>query len=317
MLFLFKKMRFNIYLNKMESNVSKKSGEKSTKEEKMIIIRVWGGLGNQLFLYALYEKMLSLGKEAYIYVDKRSYSVQSNPNATYQLPLLGLDPAEFPESERLERYLTSRKLHDRVMRRFDRRLCYEGEGGKFDPNILKKNNAFLSGYFQTEKYFQDIGDTIRGKIHFTGSDDNTYSEILKGMRKDNSVSLHVRLTDYLTFKELFGGICGDDYYRTAIEKIKERVNDPVFYLFSDDLDAAERMLSGYEVVPVRLNRGSKSYLDMFLMSQCRHHIIANSSFSWWGAWLDPRSDKTVIAPKRWLNTAETPDICPDNWIRVE
>lgn len=80
---------------------------------------------------------------------------------------------------------------------------------------------------------------------------------------------------------------------------------------------ARNMLSEYETVPVDFNRGPRSYLDMFLMSQCRHHIIANSTFSWWGAWLDPHDDKTVIAPKRWVNGKEMPDICPENWIRIE
>lgn len=285
----------------------------------MIIIRMWGGLGNQLFLYALYEKMRSLGKETYIYLDKRSYLEHNNSNIIYQLPLLNLNPVEFPDSERLRRNFTRNNLYDcierRVLRRFGR-ICSEEENGRFNPDILKKDHVFLTGYFQTEKYFQDISEAIRSKIHFTGSDDSDFSEILNEMHNDNSVSIHVRLTDYVTFKELYGGICDGNYYRNAIEKIKEKVSDPVFYLFSDDLDAAKEILSEYKTIPVNLNRGSKSYLDMFFMSQCRHHIIANSSFSWWGAWLDSHTDKIVIAPKRWMNTKEFPDICPKSWIRV-
>ena len=261
------------------------------------------------------DKMLSLGKETYIFFEHdRAYKA-------YQLPLLKLNPVEFSESERLRKYLTSPKLYyriNRIMRRIDgRRLCYEKEEGKYDINILRKDNVFLAGYFQTEKYFEDISEIIRSKIYFEGSDDSTYSEIAKKMNEENSVSIHVRLTDYVQLKKIYGGICDTHYYQKAIEMIREKVNNPVFYLFSDDLDAAQKMLSEYKTIPVSLNRGSKSYLDMFLMSQCRNHIIANSTFSWWGAWLNSHHDKIVIAPKRWLNTAEMPDICPKNWIRIE
>lgn len=287
----------------------------------MVIIRMWGGLGNQLFLYALYEKMCSLGRETYIYLDKDSYDYDLNVTGlyrAYQLPLLGLNPEVFPKSEQLRGYLTSRRLYDRVKRRINAeigRIYYEKENGRFDPSLLSKDNIFVSGYFQTEKYFEDVSEIIRNKIHFEGSEDNAYSDILKEMRKDNSVSVHVRLTDYLQEKNL-GGICDADYYKRAIEQIKEKISNPVFYLFSDDLDTAEKILSEHTVIPVRFHRGSKSYLDMFLMSQCKHHIIANSSFSWWGAWLDSGSDKIVIAPKRWANDRGFPDICPESWIRV-
>ena len=285
----------------------------------MITIRMIGGLGNQLFLYALYEKMLSLGKEAYIYLDKACYDLykQQGLVEAYQLPLLGLDPVDSPASERIRKNFARNNVYDlierRVLGRFGK-IYQEKEEGKFDPDVLRKDNAFFMGYFQTEKYFEDIGESIRNKIHFEGSDDGAYSEILKEMRKDNSVSIHVR--NYLDATGKFDGICDSNYYRTAIEEIRKKVSNPVFYLFSDNMDAAERMLSEHKVIPVRFNRGPRSYLDMFLMSQCRHHIIANSSFSWWGAWLNPHSDKIVIAPKRWLNDAEFPDICPESWIRI-
>lgn len=282
----------------------------------MIIIRMCCGLGNQLFLYGMYEKMRSLGKETYIYLDSASYANPNNPTSTYQLPLLNLNPAELPVSEHFMRYLSSRKLYHRVLRRLDRRIYFEKEDGMFDPKVLRRDNAILLGFFQTEKYLEDVSEVIRSKIHFEGSDDPAYSEILEKMSEENSVSIHVRLTDYLKNKNVFEPIYDSDYYQKAIEIMKEKVPNPVFYLFSDDLDAAKKILSGYDVIPVSFNRGSKSYLDMFLMSQCKHNIIANSSFSWWGAWLNSYHDKIVIAPKRWLKTARMLDICPENWIRV-
>lgn len=291
------------------------------KDDEMVIIRMWSGLGNQLFIYGLYEKMRSLGKETYIYRDRRNYASfvkRGNMNISYQLPLLHLNPVEFPEPERIKRYFPSNTWSVRIMRKLDRRVYYEEPAhcGTFDPNILNKDNAFLSGNFQSEMYFEDVGDIIRNKIHFVGSNDNEFSELLSKMREENSVSLQVRLTDYVREKDFFGEIYNSDYYKRSIEKIKEKVSNPVFYLFSDDLETAQKILSEHKIIPVSVNSGMKSYLDMFLMSQCKHHIIANSSFGWWGAWLNSYNDKIVIAPKRWLNTIEAPDICPKSWIRI-
>ncbi len=137
-----------------------------------------------------------------------------------------------------------------------------------------------------------------------------------------AVSVHVRGGDYRDpqSQNRFGDVCTPEYYRQAIRRVRERVSDPVFFVFSDDPDYAREMLGELgDAVYVTHNTGPESYRDMQLMSRCRHHIIANSSFSWWGAWLDPRADKTVYAPARWLNnnpTITSESILPDEWIKI-
>lgn len=112
------------------------------------------------------------------------------------------------------------------------------------------------------------------------------------------------------------GICTKRYYQEAIRYIAERVENPVFYIFSDDLDQAVDMLSEYPFRVVTENRGTDSYKDMYLMSKCRYHIITNSTFSWWGAWLDDREDKVVITPEKWNNLCKAHDICCRGWIMI-
>ena len=282
----------------------------------MNVIRMWGGLGNQLFIYALYEKFRIIGKETYIYLDKDSYLSHTNKNIIYQLPLLNLSPMEYDKSEKLHKYLTSQNLFVRLKRKFDGKQYFEKEHGLFERTVFDLDNKIITGYFQTEKYFDDISDTIRNKICFFEADKGKVLELAQKIKNENAISIHVRLTDYQQFNNLYGGICNKRYYQNAVEYIKNNISNPVFYIFSDDLQQALLMLKDYNCVPVDINRGEKSYLDMYLMSQCKHHIIANSSFSWWGAWLNSNPEKMVIAPSRWVNTDNTPDICPNSWIRL-
>ncbi len=137
----------------------------------------------------------------------------------------------------------------------------------------------------------------------------------------NAVSLHIRRGDYVKVKETndFHGVCSIAYYETAIELITNKINDPVFYIFSDDMDWVKKNFNiRQNHVFVDANDAATNYEDMRLMSLCKHNIIANSSFSWWGAWLNPSSSKTVIAPKKWMKdpSIETIDLIPGNWIRL-
>jgi hypothetical protein len=136
----------------------------------------------------------------------------------------------------------------------------------------------------------------------------------------NAVSIHIRRGDYVK-NELYNGACTLDYYRKAIDAISMRINDARFYLFSDDEQWAQDFLKilSIQAVVIHWNKKADSYRDMYLMSQCKHHIIANSTFSWWGAWLNKNPQKTVIAPAIWFSDAPRDadkDIIPDKWIRI-
>lgn len=145
----------------------------------------------------------------------------------------------------------------------------------------------------------------------------TEEELLQG----NVVSIHIRGGDYITSKKdnaLFGNICTSNYYKNAIEHIKNSLKDPIFLIFTNDKDYAVQLLNGESFQIVDWNNGKESFRDMYLMSLCKHNIIANSSFSWWGAWLNQNDSKIVIAPNRWFNDSgiDQNDITPNNWIKV-
>lgn len=134
----------------------------------------------------------------------------------------------------------------------------------------------------------------------------------------NAVSLHIRRGDYLEPKhwENTGSVCQLPYYQNAIAAIRKQLDNPVFYVFSDDLAWVKENLPLDNAVYIDWNKGDDSWQDMMLMSHCRRHIICNSTFSWWGAWLDPHKDKTVIVPERWFRHTETPYIYPEGWTKV-
>jgi len=257
-----------------------------------------------------------MGIMSCIDIDTEYYRANNNKNLIYQLDKLGLEPAVYNQHEELYKYLTDRSAMGRIKRLLMNSVYNESEFGVYNPLVLKLRDKYISGYFQTDLYFRDIAEKIKSDIHFDNIDDYEILKFKNKMHLIESVSIHVRLTDYLKHPDVYGHICTPDYYMRAIDLIKEKVSNPVFFLFSDDVDGAQNLFKDVKMYPIDINHGEKSYLDMYLMSQCKYHIVANSSFSWWGAWLGQNSDKIVIAPKIWANNAEMPDVCPKEWIRL-
>ncbi len=179
-------------------------------------------------------------------------------------------------------------------------------------------NCYLHGYFQSEKYFQDHAPTIREDFSFHLGINEHNIEVINHIEKVNAVSLHVRRGDYVKDPKAAAnhGLCSLDYYRAAIKYVAERVDTPFFFVFSDDpVWVKENLQIDFSCRYIDHNQGAESYNDMRLMSLCKHHIIANSSFSWWGAWLNPRVDKIVIAPKKWFaNANDVSDLFPPEWV---
>jgi hypothetical protein len=192
--------------------------------------------------------------------------------------------------------------------------------GRFEPRILRApNNSYLVGLWQSDKYFKDYAQQIRQDLVLKENASAKNAELLNKIAAQNAVSLHVRRGDYATYPHLQTlGPLGPDYYKKALELIKSRVKKPVFYIFSDDPDWCKQNLNlGRDFVFVDHN--SKGFEDLRLMSSCKHHIIANSSFSWWGAWLNPNTDKIVVAPSPWFIDPgfDTSDFVPADWLRVK
>ncbi|MDD1698358.1 MAG: alpha-1,2-fucosyltransferase [Methanoregula sp.] len=192
----------------------------------------------------------------------------------------------------------------------------------YDPNILKCNNhVYLEGYWQTEKYFKDIKEIILRDFTIVEEPDPRNKTMADQIRGSESVSIHVRRGDYVTnpTTNAYHGTCSEDYYKKAIQIIKNRVHKPQFFIFSDDLTwVREHLDIGYPTVFVDFNGPDKDYEDLRLMSLCQNHIIANSSFSWWGAYLGSDPGKIVIAPKRWFKKTDiiTSDLLPESWIQL-
>lgn len=191
-----------------------------------------------------------------------------------------------------------------------------------DPDILHLNDGvYLDGYWQSEKYFKDIETIIRQE--FTIKSEMTVKSlaIKNQIKSTNSVSLHIRRGDYVSnpHTKKYHGSCNVKYYFRCVENLTLKVKHPHFFVFSDDPEWTRVNLKlPYPATFVDHNPPEKGYEDLKLMSLCKNHIIANSSFSWWGAWLNPDSDKTVIAPDRWFNQEDidTTDLLPETWIRL-
>lgn len=183
---------------------------------------------------------------------------------------------------------------------------------EFDPQTLNiGKDVYMQGYFQSEKYFKDIEGLIRKDFTFRG-------DVRRKIQDANSVNVHIRRGDYVSNPKtnVHHGICPMGYYRKAISLIANRIKDPHFFVFSDDINWAKDNF--HFEYPITFVAGNEDWEDMQLMTHCKHHIIANSAFSWWGAWLSPFPEKTIIAPKKWFNKANlgTKDLIPNGWIKT-
>lgn len=296
----------------------------------MVIIEISGGLGNQMFQYALYLKLKKLGKE--VHLDTSAYYKKNYVRALE----LGVFGVTLPEPMSTSQYIIT-NFRKKLQRKIP---VYEDKIGVYQPKIYDMDNVILRGYWQNELYFKDIKEDILKTFSFLEemkrkdiAEINDKNEFYVGkMKEEISVSVHIRRGDYLDkkFFDVYGDICTLEYYRKAISYIQSKFNELHFYFFSDDIewlkenlnqlvfnDAKADLQQKYQITIVDINHGEQSYMDMYLMSKCKHHIIANSTFSWWGAWLGMNSDKIVVAPSRWFNNHETTDIICKEWVKID
>jgi len=284
----------------------------------MIVTRLMGGLGNQMFQYAA-GRRLALHRQTELKLDlswlenegKKATAVRTYELDCFNIAQIFADPKDLSNRKGL---LRSRKSDGEKISVFNE------DGFAFDKNVLNlPDNTLLSGYWQSEKYFKDIADTIRSDFTFMSPPKGKSLEIAERINNSTSISLHVRRGDYATNKEtnVYHGLAPIEYYNAAVAKIMTTVQNPHFYVFSDDPEWTKEHIK-LRSPATYVDHNSKGAEDMRLMSMCQHHIIANSSFSWWAAWLNPSTDKIVIAPKQWFNlkTLDTSDLIPASWIRL-
>lgn len=285
----------------------------------MIIIKVMGGLGNQLQQYALYEKFRSLGKEAKLdiswFEDEKQ---QEKVLARRSLELLLFDGLAFEKASRKEREAllgedggsgSGLSGAAAFLRKVKRKLSPASdphfyETDMYHPEIFSFENKYLEGHWACEKYYHDILPLLREKIRFPKSQNPENARAAERMERENSVSVHIRRGDYLDPENagMFGGICTDEYYETAMNQVREQLPDVHFYMFSDDPAYLKKHFRGTEYTIVDWNHGADSFYDCWLMSHCRANICANSTFSFWGARLNPRTDKLMIRPAKHKNS---------------
>ncbi len=269
----------------------------------MIIVQVAGGLGNQLQQYALYRKFVRLGREARLdisWFESSGLEQKEDGVTSRELELAYFDRLIFEActKEEKETLIGSEGLAGKVRRKlFPSTVHWFHESKMYHPELLSFEDMYISGYFACEKYYGDILYDLREKIQFPPA--NPLNKAMaEDMRDRASVSVHIRRGDYLDGenREIFGNICTGDYYKSAVDMIKEEVPDAHFYLFSDDIAYVKSKFAGDEYTVVDINRGKDSFYDMWLMSNCRHNICANSTFSFWGARLNPNEGKIMIRP---------------------
>lgn len=284
----------------------------------MLIIQLTGGLGNQMFQYAATRaQALRLGTE--LYLDKSHFL--TTPTGKKNLRQYELYHFNVKEQFRKPQFHWVKKYF-RVKNMYFQVETFREEHVHLHPEFFDiKDNTYIEGCFQSEDYFRQFEEVIRKELSFKTPPTGLNAELLEEIKSVNAVSLHVRRGDYVSNPETLKahGICGIDYYERAIKVIEEKIENPYFFLFSDEPEWVQQNLQlNHPFKVINHNKGENSFEDMRLMSACRHHIIANSSFSWWGAWLNPAKDKMVLAPQQWfLNPGwDSKDIIPNNWIKV-
>lgn len=292
----------------------------------MIIVGLLGGLGNQLFQYAL-ARRLSILHNVPLKLDISQF--ETCKPRKYSLGAFNIieDFATQDDIARIKGkgFANFRRLKDKFLPYYKRSYVCE-RSFCFDPNILKSpENVYLAGCWQSERYFKDIEDIIRCEFAVKIKPDANNERTTAIINSVNAVSLHIRRTDYASeaVTNRRHGTCALAYYQQAVEIISGKVSSPYFFVFCDDiLWAKENLKLKYPTVFISHNDAAKDFEDLRLMTQCNHHIIANSTFSWWGAWLNRKYDKIVIVPKKWFKkwyndeNIDTKGLIPEGWIKI-
>lgn len=268
-----------------------------------------GGLGNQMFQYAFYLQLRERHPhELYLFDIAKSQDCHNG----FELD----EVFDIDSRKKIDGFRRLKRCFPRFLKMFH--VVKQPNSLEYDPSLIKSSYAFSAyeGFWQSEKYFLSIKEEIRESFAFkTRLLNESTRKLAQKLDKSNFVSVHVRRGDYLLLPDYLG-VCAIDYYHHALDVIKDKVDHPMCIFFSDDIPWVRQNLPVEDAVYVDWNKGRESWQDMYLMSQCQHNILANSSFSWWGAWLNTNDDKIVIAPKKWFEFSPNYDILPDQWLAI-
>jgi hypothetical protein len=310
----------------------------------MIIASIFEGLGNQMFQYAA-ARYLAEKHSTVLKLDLSSFEL--NKRRKYSLHCFNIQENIATQNEVDDLLKKSQKKGKNLIKKILGRSATQTNTGllqeryfHFDPYILEApNNVYLNGYWQSEKYFSEIRDILLSEFTFKYPQTSQNRELSEKIRLNESISLHVRRGDFIRNKETyqFHSICSLDYYQHCIDYISREVNKPYFLIFSDDQEWVRANIQlNFPFTIVENNNGFRSYEDLRLMSECQHNIIANSSFSWWGAWLNSNPGKIICTPEQWFkekisgtkyllpegfipiykdNHVDIKDLIPESWLK--
>lgn len=285
----------------------------------MIIIRLHGGLGNQMFQYAL-GRNLSLLHNATFKIDSSYLQKpnQSGRNLRLQGFNISIQEATFKEIGKLTNPI--QKVLDLTRSKRNRKRLVEEETG-FKPEILSKPSGYFDGHWQSEKYFIANEETVRKDFTLINPLGPDASELAKKISSESkAVSVHIRRGDYVSIPKISAvhRTLPVSYYESACRKILEKFPDAHFFISSDDIDWARKNFPKQYPATFISSPEIPDYEELILMSLCKHNIIANSTFSWWGAWLNKNPNKIVITPKQWFNDPKRSigDLIPKSWLQI-
>jgi hypothetical protein len=292
----------------------------------MIIVKLMGGLGNQMFQYAL-GRSLSMRHGTNLKLDLSFLEGEQQGNTPRKFELdrfcIAAEKATRWEIISMKESCISRLEAAVVRLILNKTIClkYKEKFFCFDPLVLTlPDNTYLDGFWQSERYFYDISNIIRNDFTVRNPLNADALCLSEEIRTVNSVSLHIRRGDYVTDTRTRNvhGVCNLEYYSNAEKLVSQTIRNPHFFVFSDDPDWAARNLKLNFPVTIVNRHINSAHEDLNLMSLCRHHVIANSSFSWWGAWLSNSPEKIVVAPKSWFtdSSINTSDLIPSGWHRL-
>jgi hypothetical protein len=291
----------------------------------MDVIVIFNGLGNQMSQYSFYLKKKAI-----------------NPNTDYIIFCKDHNGFELEKVFKIGfiynlkrsifylifRILLTEKIKlifsplKEILIFFGCRIIKENFKYNFNSEFLNspKGLNFYFGGWHSELYFSSEYDQIIKKFNFDKPQLNAKNiSFLNLIQITNSISFHIRRGDFLNSSNinLFGSICTLEYFKKAKIEIEKKISRPHYFIFSNDMDWVKSNLTFENVTYVEGNEGQNSYLDMYLMSNCKNHIIANSSFSWWGAWLNSDNNKIVICPSKFSNNDINSDVYPNNWLKIK
>jgi len=285
----------------------------------MIIACLFGGLGNQMFQYAV-GKVISVKNCTELSLDRQFLNEKylKSKNATIREFELSIFEMDFQNAGIIRKNLTVPFISINILRN-----KILGFHNIFNPFFVKekklfsfqgipgRKNLYLFGYWQSWKYFTGYEEIIRNDFQFKKPLNEINCGILSRIKASNSVGIHIRFADFDA-----DNILPREYFSKAIKKITQLIPDATFFVFSTDPDRIDEYIKGINYELVTCNTGKNSYIDLQLMSNCKHNIISKSSFSWWAAWLNSNPDKIIIAPEKWYNNSVSDDIVPPGWIRI-